>query len=144
MTPTIGLSIKPKFCPAIALSACASRRKWGNRRTRAEWALAFLTHCPRHRGALWSRCSGCREVASLGWGLGRGQPPTLGCRRCVLEPGITFLEPPAPLSVQEQRVLALEAALLGAVGGLGSDPQAPEPGWIGAVGPADFVRSVGS
>jgi hypothetical protein len=40
-------------------------------------------------------------------------------------------------------VLALEAALLGAVGGPRSDPQAPEPGWVGPRGPADFVRAVG-
>jgi hypothetical protein len=53
------------------------------------------------------------------------------------------LEPPAPLSAQEERVLALEAALLGAVGGPGSDPQGLEPGWVGAVAPADFVRLVG-
>jgi hypothetical protein len=74
--------------------------------------LAFLTHCPQHRDVLWSCCSDCRDVASLGWGLGRGQPPTRGCGRCALRPEIAFWEAPQPLSTREERVRALETALL--------------------------------
>ena len=105
---------------------------------RAEWALAFLTHCPQHRGLLRFCCHDCRELATLGWALGRGQPPTSGCRRCALRPEIVFLEPTSPWSRRQERVLGLEAALVAAVQGKQGDSR-----WLGAVRPMGFVRLVG-
>ena len=110
---------------------------------RAEWTLAFLTHCPQHRDVLWSCCSDCRDVASLGWGLGRGQPPTRGCGRCALRPEIAFWEAPQPLSTREERVLALETALLAAVASEGGAQRVADPRWVGVVKPEDFIRLVG-
>jgi TniQ protein len=134
---------RPQILPSYCAECLREQAQQGQAaHLRVEWALAFLTHCPRHRLGLWSCCPDCRDMASMGWGLGRGQPPTRGCRRCALRPWIAFLEPPQPLSRRQERVLALEAALLGAVGGEGSAPRAPDPGWVGAVRPADFVRLV--
>jgi TniQ len=135
------------FRPQLLPSYCAECLREQTQRgqpahLRAEWALAFLTHCPRHRVGFWACCPDCRQVASMGWGLGRGQPPTRGCGRCALRPGIAFLEPSPPLSQPQGRVLALEAALLGAVGGAGRAPRAPDPDWVGPVRPAAFVRLV--
>jgi hypothetical protein len=110
---------------------------------RAEWALAFLTHCPQHRGLLQFCCPDCRELDTMGWALGRGQPPTSGCRRCALRPEIVFLEAAQPWSRRQDQVLGLEAALLAAVPGEQAGPRAPNPHWVGVVKPADFVRLVG-
>ena len=109
-------SVNRRSCLAYCVHCLREQTERGEpAHLRAEWTLAFLTHCPQHRDVLWSCCSDCRDVASLGWGLGRGQPPTRGCGRCALRPEIAFWEAPQPLSRREERVLALETALLAAV-----------------------------
>jgi hypothetical protein len=134
---------RPQLLPSYCAECLREQTQGGQpAHLRAEWALAFLTHCPRHRVGLWACCPDCREMASMGWGLGRGQPPTRGCGRCALRPGVAFLEPSPPWSPRQGRVLALEAALLGAVGGAGRAPRAPDPDWVGPVRPAAFVRLV--
>lgn len=136
---------QPQILPSYCAECLREQTQRGEpAHLRAEWALAFLTHCPQHPGVvLRFCCRTCRDVATMGWGLGPGQPPTRGCRRCALRPEIDFLEAPLPLSARQGAVLALEAALLAAVGIEARGQRAPDPGWVGVVEPADFVRSVG-
>jgi hypothetical protein len=81
--PFYNAQYRQRLRPQLLPSYCAECLREQTRRgqpahLRAEWALAFLTHCPRHRVGLWSCCPDCRDMASMGWGLGRGQPPTRG------------------------------------------------------------------
>ncbi len=76
---------QPQILPGYCVHCLREQTQRGEpAHLRAEWTLAFLTHCPQHRDVLWSCCSDCRDVASLGWGLGRGQPPTKGLRAVCL------------------------------------------------------------
>ena len=140
------LVLRPQVRPGYCVECLREQTQQGQpAHLRAEWALAFLTHCPRHRAVgLRYGCRACRDVASLGWGLGRGQPPTMGCGRCAVgREGVAFLERPPPWSGRQAGVLRLEAALLAALGVEGRGQRAPDPRWAGAVGPAAFVRLVG-
>ena len=136
---------QPQILPGYCVHCLREQTQRGEpAHLRAEWTLAFLTHCPQHRDMLWFCCSDCRDVVSMGWGLGRGQPPTRGCGRCALRPEIAFWETPQPLSRREERVLALETALLAAVASEGRRAQrVADPRWVGVVKPEDFVRLVG-
>src|SRR5205823_616273 len=135
---------RPQLLPSYCAECLREQTQRGQpAHLRAEWALAFLTHCPQHHGLLRFCCRDCRDVATMGWALGRGQPPTWGCRHCALRPEIVFLEPTSPWSRRQERVLGLEAALLAAVKGKQEGQRAPDPRWVGVVRPADFVRLVG-
>ena len=60
-----------------------------------------------------------------------------------MRPEIAFWEAPQPLSTREERVLALEKALLTAVASEGGAQRVGDPRWVGVVKPEDFVRLMG-
>jgi hypothetical protein len=105
--------------------------------------LAFLTHCPQHRDVLWSCCSDCRDVASLGWGLGRGQPPTKGLRAVRLAARDRVLGSAAALVNAGRAGAGVGDGAVDAVASEGGAQRVADPRWVGVVKPEDFVRLVG-
>jgi len=105
------------------------KERHGRAYIRAEWPLAFRTHCPRHLSPLIDRCGSCGMITFPSWSAGR-----FCCQRCraTLQPTHTLLHSPG-LSA----VIRLQEIIHG--GFLGRHPNLR---WLGSVSGSEFLRVV--
>ena len=97
---------------------------------RAEWALAFRTHCPRHLTPLIDQCGSCRTITFPYWADGR-----FCCTQChvTLKATHTVAD-----SSSLRAVVRLQETIHGCFLG-----KHPEPHWFGVVSASRFLHVVG-
>jgi hypothetical protein len=96
---------------------------------RADWALTFRTHCPRHLSPLIDRCGSCGMITFPCWADGR-----FCCQRCnaSLKPTHTLSDSPGL-----KAVVRLQETIHGCLRG-----GHPEPHWFGALSGSRFLRII--
>jgi hypothetical protein len=99
---------------------------------RAEWALAWLTHCPHHHTWLLNECWSCMRRDVLDFQVARRDP--LRCRFCSASVDVPIV-PRASSTLDD--VFRLQRTLLACAQGRAVDPE-----WIGPCEPRVFLGLV--
>ena len=124
-----------KFCPRCL---CLQVRSGLPIHRRAEWALAFMTHCPKHFGEPLSQHCLCCHRQDPGWMIVRSREgDEVCCRYCAVALRHWPHADSSPLSSSLQVTLRLESTLLGCLRGL-----PPDPFWTGEIDAETFVALI--
>jgi TniQ protein len=120
--------------PVLRLAFCClclreQRHRGEPLHIRAEWALAWLTHCPRHRTWLLNDCGRCIRSDVLDFPAARRA--RLVCRFCSASVDVPVTARPSPAL---DEVFRFQRTLLACASGLPVEPE-----WVGPCAPGVFL-----
>jgi len=132
LLPGTEMASIPVVKPGICTECIAEQHSAGvPMHLRAEWALAFLTHCPKHLGWLSTSCRNCYSSGAYAFTAGGAN---LLCARCGLPIPLDFSTGDYGVSTGVGVVVALQAQMQRAARGL-----PPDPFWLGAISAKHFL-----
>jgi hypothetical protein len=127
------LTLEPSVRLAFCAHCCREQCHRGEPvHIRAEWALAWLTHCPRHRTWLLNDCFRCMRTDVLDFSTGR--LAQLVCRFCGASVDVAIA---SPESASLDDVFRLERDLLECAQG-----EAVDAAWVGPCPPVIFLQLI--
>jgi len=127
---TGAMTLDPSLCLAFCCLCLREQQQRGEPlHMRAEWAFAWLTHCPRHRTWLLNDCWRCIRSDVLDFPAARQSQ--LVCRFCSASIGVPVTPCPSPAL---DEVFRFQRTLLACASG-----RPVEPEWVGPCAPGAFL-----